>query len=611
MLLKGAKATGRTSDSNFIADLLSKIKPVVSLLIGVEVNEIGETDEFEPLLAAESWTEFPLPNHWQSFSQKAISRLAYNLCVACDVSCFSGWNTDEFRLDSLKKRGGREYFGVNIRDERVVGHVSSETEVELLQEWERVGKLMPWASSFDFKGALSTVKNSEWYESAKATAESGYDHKTIATHGEEDGMKILLMFSNLCLLVAEASPTKAASDALIKTALSVLLPVVCAASYLSAALCVLIFSFSNMSFTICACVQTQFCVEQHLWLSPIGAAAASQPRGNAWSHFSVSNSKQQEAPDHSAPPQMTHFQERNAAKSQTRAVGKHHGRQQGQSPFATKFVKISTASLVMEWTKGKIADGSPDGVSESAQQAMRKVDVVLGQLRSCFTIGALQKTSVQVAAALLDLVAQEGHCSNPFLCLQQAAIFASQGAKGGSNDECFKKPLPSERDCTPLEALTIIGRADCLQALDFPNEAIFLCSYVTRVSCLRRDRQQADLPWTPQWRVVGIAAYNVGVSIDKAVRSFETRDDGRKLQVEPWDKLVLEELDRGRADAIALLRSFGAEGSDSSPLMEQLDLIDKHLADDMCNFRSLEDESEIPVGSDDDDESEKISVVAV
>lgn len=239
--MKGAKATGQISDGNFVADLLSKIKPVVSLLTGVAENEIIETDEVEPLVAADSWTEFPLPNQWQSFCQDAISRLAYNLCVSCDVSRFSGWSADEFRLSSLRKRGGRKYFGVNISGERVVGHVSSETEIELFHEWDRMGKLMPWASSFDFKGALSTTKNSKWYKSA----DLDYDHETIAAHGEDNGMKILLIFSNLCLLAAEASPTKAAIDALVKTALSVLLPMVCRAAFRRYD--VLLISFSHMS----------------------------------------------------------------------------------------------------------------------------------------------------------------------------------------------------------------------------------------------------------------------------------------------------------------------------------------------------------------------------
>lgn len=323
----------------------------------------------------------------------------------------------------------------------------------------------------------------------------------------------------------------------------------------------------------------------------------------------MTNSKNQEGNDQSEPPPVAHIQERATAKLQSRPVGKHFGRQQDQSPFATKFVRIPSSSLLMEWTLGTMVNGRPGGVSESAQQAMRKVDLVMGQLRSCFTIGALQKSSVQVAAALLDLVSQEGHCTNPFICLQQAAIFASQGAKGGSNDEHFKKALPSEQNCTPLEALTIIGRADCLQALDFANEAIFLCSFVARVCCLHRDRQQADMTWTSQWRVVGISAYNVGVSIDLAVRLFEEKGDGRKLQVKPWDNRVLEELDRGRADAIALGRSLKhdtAEGGYNSPLVE-LDLID----DDIYNFKSLEGETEVQVGSDDEDESETISLVEV
>ena len=189
-------------------------------------------------------------------------------------------------------------------------------------------------------------------------------------------------------------------------------------------------------------------------------------------------------------------------------------------------------------------DGTASAISEEAIKAMLQVDVAVKQLRACFTEAAIQKGCIQVALALMELV-KKGYACNPFLCLYQAAMFASNGSKGGNSDEAFKQGLPKERECTPREALVIIGNADCLQSLYFPDEAIYLCSYVARVSRLHRDKQETDMEWNAQWRVIGICVYNLSVSIRTTLSYQEDRP-------EYWEQSVVEELKRGRADAIAL-----------------------------------------------------------
>jgi hypothetical protein len=148
----------------------------------------------------------------------------------------------------------------------------------------------------------------------------------------------------------------------------------------------------------------------------------------------------------------------------------------------------------------------------------------------------------------MELVRKDYTC-NPFLCLHQAAMFASHGSKGGNSDEAFKQGLPKERECTPVEALVIIGNADCLQSLYFPDEAIYLCSYVARVSRLHRDKQETDMEWNARWRVIGICVYNLSVSIRTTLSYQGDRP-------EYWEQSVVEELKRGRADAIALKKTL-------------------------------------------------------
>jgi len=206
-------------------------------------------------------------------------------------------------------------------------------------------------------------------------------------------------------------------------------------------------------------------------------------------------------------------------------------------------IGIPVSTLLSQWN-----DGVPTTRidSEEAREAMRKVDEATKQLRECYTEIAVQRGCIQVALSLMELV-NKNLCYNPFLCLQQAAIFAAQGSKGGNNDEAFKAGLPQETACTPDQAMVIIGRADCLQSLHFPDEAIYLCSYVARVCRLHRDRQETVMEWNNKWKVVGICLYNLSVAI-RTTRSFQ--EEGSNPEY--WDEGVVEELKRGRVDAIAV-----------------------------------------------------------
>ena len=69
-----------------------------------------------------AWKTFPLPNEWQTDFERKLSLKAYNLCVACCVSAFSGWETEEFSVDKLRSRDDdTNFFGVTFANRRVVG----------------------------------------------------------------------------------------------------------------------------------------------------------------------------------------------------------------------------------------------------------------------------------------------------------------------------------------------------------------------------------------------------------------------------------------------------------------------------------------------------------
>ncbi len=70
----------------------------------------------------DTWKTFPLPNEWQTDFEKKLSLKAYNLCVACCVSGFSGWEIEEFSVDKLRSRNDdTNFFGVTFANCHVAG----------------------------------------------------------------------------------------------------------------------------------------------------------------------------------------------------------------------------------------------------------------------------------------------------------------------------------------------------------------------------------------------------------------------------------------------------------------------------------------------------------
>ena len=222
-------------------------------------------------------------------------------------------------------------------------------------------------------------------------------------------------------------------------------------------------------------------------------------------------------------------------------------------------VQIPASALQNLWDR--LTDYSRRTPTVYARKAMVKVHESMRNLRACYTDGGVEKASLQVACALLELARVNYQAENPFLVIQQAAIFASHGTKRGNSDDMFRDPLPDPMKCTAHDCLVILGRADCFQSVYFPYEAAYLCAFVARVCNLHRDTRDSEEPdedvstWSDQWMVVGMMCYNVSVmiratAVDK-VRGIKIRED-----YDPWDKDVIDELLLARADAVALKSSL-------------------------------------------------------
>lgn len=230
-----------------------------------------------------------------------------------------------------------------------------------------------------------------------------------------------------------------------------------------------------------------------------------------------------------------------------------------------RIIRVSSEALLAEWTKDEPRNNE---LTDEGRQAMERIHDAMLQLRKCVSEVALQKACLRVSLDMLELL-KSGQAGNPFVCMQHAAMFAYQCSKGGTNDRPFKTVLPPERECTPQQALLVLARCDCLQGLDFVDEAIFLCNYVARVCQLHRDKLEKDLEWSSKWKVVGIVAFNTSMAIRSTI--FTTLRKGVHEQqklLDDWDVDVVAELERCRNDAIVVKRLHASIDTPEDEVLE-------------------------------------------
>lgn len=234
-------------------------------------------------------------------------------------------------------------------------------------------------------------------------------------------------------------------------------------------------------------------------------------------------------------------------------------------PTIMSFVSVPIREMRSLWQveNEEIQDAKREVQRETSRKIMQKVHKATLQLRACYTEMAIEKASREVSVALLELASQPT-CFDPFLCLQQAAMFATQSSKAGTSDLVFRQSLPAMKECTPLEALNILGRADCLHSVYFPNEAAYLCSFVARVCRLHRDRELPDHEWNARWKIVAIYAFNVSVMIRTTVSTVLDRHM-QKSFLSMWDRDVVEELERGRRDGVSWKRGLSNSNLELKP----------------------------------------------
>ncbi len=204
-----------------LSSLLNRLKSYVSLICQIDLNDLYTC---KPGVLSENWRHFPIPSSWQSDEHMIMSRSAYNLCVSCSVSSFSGWEREEFTLNLLRKNRKDTFFGVNITGKHVAGWLNKDAESYLSEMWKNVEVLIPGLSSLDFDNAAANAKKVDWYIQAVESLDSKFKDVPIATHGEDSALNILFIFAHTALLLALKEQDKGKRDALLKHTISIILP---------------------------------------------------------------------------------------------------------------------------------------------------------------------------------------------------------------------------------------------------------------------------------------------------------------------------------------------------------------------------------------------------
>jgi hypothetical protein len=282
----------------------------------------------------------------------------------------------------------------------------------------------------------------------------------------------------------------------------------------------------------------------------------------------------------------------------------------------TNIVRVPTSVLHKLWTTDGVQRDRRD-VIKDALSSMTTVDNAMKNLRKSRTLNSLERACIDVAVALIGLTAYED-CENPFVCLQQAAMYAGLGSKRGNNDEAFKRFLPLKNKCTPLEALNILGRSDCLRAIHFLLEAQYLCNWVASVCHSHRDHLQENLPWNSRWSAIGIMTYTVATIIKETSEALNQDNSGFGALRE-WDDIADEEIRCGKSDALNLMNvkstySLAPLGGERTLPDDEgyRDIINEH-ADHNSFEKPQSDVEELVMddGDDDYDPYEGIEVVGV
>lgn len=549
-----------------LKNLIGQCTTIISFFCGNSIPELFDIDETSITSLPQS-ESFPLSSSWQPTEFRVLSICAYNFAIACNVSLFSGWESEEFTLKLLNRKYGRDkHFGVHIRGKRLVGSLPRKILSELKRQWDLVATALPNLPKLDFSEKLRIIQDSEW---SQENISRKHGEVAFTKYAEEEALQLFLGFSAICFQLSMSETNKKVSNMSQQLALSILLPL------------------------------SQFCLDETLWDSDIGEAAVTIAGYDEW-HLLHGDNKYQPIDEK---PQDSY--KKRVRKTSRKMVDENviDWIQGPKSPTLVDFIPIPHTELNRVWMQ---IERSNDKKIENtfradAEEQMRRVHKATTDLRSCHTHFAAEKACLALSIALLEMAAVPS-CCNFFDCIQQAASFASQAVKSGKSDIVYRQRLPEMAQCTAREALIVLGRADCLHSVYYPNEAAFLCGFVARVCRLHRNSKELVYEWNDQWKIVAIYCYNVSVMIFATVKNVlkqKMQEDFRGA----WGRDIVDELEKGRRDGRSWVRSLSKNGSMNEPNENITNAVDAPLIDTeyyakKSDAEVLLEESEIINGSE-------------
>jgi hypothetical protein len=502
--------------------MVEELKRGITCLISVLYHSPSLTLADDVLRSTSAFTVPPFSaSSWLSPDLAALALRSFNLCAGFNITLFSGWEPEKFSLRLL--RGTTfNYFGVSVENSVFAGYLTPSHERELAEQWEMATALAPpLGRALDFSEKLRRLKETTWYKISRERYMTTQTKHSIAMYEEDRGISALLSFSRVCLKVAGQARRQ---DKTLFIALSILLPI------------------------------TQFCLNEALWDADIGRQDGSAS-SRLWQDFSLVHKP---SPSPSCRPGYIRPCKKALAVASgddsERALHEWFSFEDGLDPLSN-LISIPLQHLHETWRKYHVSGSRSESTSESGTDLMKDVDLCMSKLRSSYTIPSVERASLHLSASLVRL-ASCPECHNPFACLQEAVMFASMSSKGGTCDQLFQARLPQPEACGPLDALLILGRADCLNALHFCQEAAFLCSYVASACRNQRREDESSFQSDERWTIIAIMAYDLSVMIRNLagvlLREFDRREDTSGT----WSVAVIQELNHARTSGITWKEQF-------------------------------------------------------
>ena len=399
------------------------------------------------------------------------------------------------------------FFGVSTDEGPISGFIPEVIEREINRNWDVVYTLYPDRVPFDFKRKLEILKSSDWHKECREKYHAHEEKHQIFEFAEDRGLIAFLNFAYICLMSNDNHSSK---EKLHAVALSILLPV------------------------------TQFMLKEKLWDANIGNNVVTEiAHVQEWLDSSRENNNANRVAPSQRPGYIRPSKRQLPLPSNSSgeiALSEWFRWEDGQHPKSNLF-NISLSILAQIWNQS--SDCASEEANLAAIDTMKDIDDCTAKLKLCFTVQAAEQLSVIIATSLLKLL-EHPVCWNPFAVVQLAAMFASQGPKGGSSDHLFRARLPKPENCTCNDALLILGRAECMNALHFCPEAAFLCSYVVNVCRYNCDCYTVLQEPNRRWLVLSILAYDLSITIRLMAKSTLRYSTKREDALGAWADVVVE-----------------------------------------------------------------------